>query len=117
MIGCDEPNFPKTTPGPWPYTRTGGNIVFPGSAMPFSSKYNVEQSWSALTKVTGAQLCAPTYPAAVVATHVCSYLCMTSQCLGGEENNMCWLDASQSPAYGASQCNFAGIVGGVPRLS
>jgi hypothetical protein len=83
--------------------------------MPFNSKYNIAQSWSALSKLSGAQLCSPPYAQAFIATHICSYMCMTSPYVN-EHDNRCWLDVSSSPPYGASQCTSAGINGGVPPL-
>lgn len=110
MVGCPKSKVSvPTTPGPWQYKRTGGNILFPASAMPFSSKYDITQSWGALTKLTGEQLCnADTFTSIATTTHICSYLCMTSPYVD-EDLNMCWLDKDTAAPEGASLC--AGCVG------
>lgn len=110
MVGCPVGSVTvPTSPGPWMYKRTGANILFPASDMPFSSKYNAAQSWGALTKLTGQQLCNPdTFTGLVAATHICSYLCMTSPYVDGNLN-MCWLDKDTPAPEGASLC--VGCVG------
>jgi len=105
-VGCPSPPVSvDTTPGPWFYKRAGANIVYPAEQMPFNSVIDDAQKWTALTTVTGEQLCSPTFGQAAVAGHVCSYLCMTAQYVG-EANNMCWLDATTQAPAGATQCNY-----------
>jgi hypothetical protein len=83
-------------------------MIYPGSAMPFTAKWQLTQSWSALARFSGQQLCSEDFKGAAAAVRTCSYLCMTSQHVG-ESNNMCWLDPRSKPAYGATQCNWNGV--------
>lgn len=107
MRGCESPPASIDTTGTWQYTRPAGNLIFPGSAMPFTAKYELAQSWSALTQFSGQQLCSLDFVGAATAVRTCSYLCMTSQYVG-ESNNMCWLDPNSPPAYGSTRCNYEG---------
>jgi hypothetical protein len=114
MKGCSSTTVKVNTQstGPWQYTRSAGNLVYPAAAMPFTASYVAAQSWSALTQFSGQQMCRSNFVGAATAVRTCSYLCMTAQFVD-ESNNMCWLDPNNTPASGSTRCNFEG---GAPTI-
>ena len=94
MPACANVAVPTNMPGnatSWPFEHVAASITVNATDMPVQ-----QAKWDELDVVP---LTDPAdIPAYLWATHVCSYLCWTSQ-FNGDPNNECILDA-QSPAAG-----------------
>lgn len=75
--------------------------------MPCDDKYNALRSWSALEYTSGQEFCSDKYFDKAIASHICSYLCMTSQYVG-VDNNLCGMDAEAQVPEHASLCSCTG---------
>lgn len=111
--------IPTNMPGnvsSWPYAPVGGSLPIQSNQMPQDAA-----SWPALQSI---QLCwALNF---LVATHVCSYSCFTSQFVpGGAAANMsdCWLSPQPAGAPGSACPTWGAIsypqmeAGGAPQAA
>lgn len=96
MFTCSAASVPTNKPGnkaDWPYEPVGGTLKFTGADMPVQADL-----WSKLQNVPLDTAAAPF----LFATHICAYLCYTSQ-FTGDTNNQCLL-SNASPTPPGSFC-------------
>lgn len=98
MVACGNTPVPTNQPGDvksWPYAQVGASIRFGGGDMPIQ-----QGAWSSL----GSVPLSARSENFLWATHVCSYLCFTSQFVLGDANNACLLLADAAAAGANSYC-------------
>lgn len=85
MVACNNTPIPTelpSSPPKWPFEQVGASYTIPGTQMPIQ-----QTAWSSMTTVPLSTNAAQF----LWATHVCSYLCFTSQFVAGDTNNNCLL--------------------------
>lgn len=92
MFACSAVSVPTNKPGnkaEWPYTPVGGTLKFTGADMPVQADL-----WA---KLQTLPLDAGATPF-LFATHICAYMCYTSQFTGDTSNQCLLSDATPKPA-------------------